>query len=71
MTEDVPAVEGVVPRDLIPRTAVPDRWPAITERLARRLTTEGRIPSWRIGLRVFVSVGDVEAWIAACRRPIT
>lgn len=57
------------PRDLVPRAEIARRWPAISERLARRLTTERRIPSWTVGGRVFVSAGDVERWLASCRRP--
>ncbi|WP_163548360.1 helix-turn-helix domain-containing protein [Candidatus Frankia nodulisporulans] len=58
-----------VPDDLIPRVEVPARWPVISPRMARRLTAEQRIPSWTVGRRVFVSAGDVESWLAACRRP--
>ncbi|KJE20360.1 hypothetical protein FF36_05334 [Frankia torreyi] len=65
---DVDVVEAV-PGDLVPRAAIPDRWPVITARMARRLTSERRIPSWTVGRRVFVSAGDVESWLAACRRP--
>ncbi len=57
------------PRDLVSRTEVPDRWPAISERLARRLTDERRIPTWMIGRRVFVSATDIEEYIASCHRP--
>ncbi len=56
------------PQDLLPRTEVPARWPAISERLARRLTSERRIPSWTVGRRVLVSAADIERYLAACRR---
>lgn len=56
-----------VPGDLVARVDVPARWPAISARLARRLTTEGRVPSWRVGARVWVSASDVDAYIASCR----
>lgn len=57
------------PRDLVARTEIPARWPAISERLARRLTDERRIPTWRIGGRLFVSSADVESYLTSCRRP--
>jgi hypothetical protein len=68
MTEDVPEP---TPGDLLPRIEVPRRWPAISERLARRLTVEGRIPSWTISGRVWVSAGDVERWLATRKRSAT
>lgn len=57
------------PRDLVARTEVPARWPAISERLVKRLTDERRIPTWRIGGRIYVDPADVEAYIRSCRRP--
>ncbi|WP_261562305.1 helix-turn-helix domain-containing protein [Frankia tisae] len=68
-TPAAPSPAQPTPTDLVARTEVPARWPAISERLARRLTTEGRIPSWRVGSRVYVSAGDVERWLASCRQP--
>lgn len=44
-------------------------WPAISTRLARRLTEERVIPSWVVGRRVWVSARDVSEYLAACRRP--
>ncbi|KJE23705.1 hypothetical protein FF36_01890 [Frankia torreyi] len=57
------------PADLVPRTEVPNRWPAISERMARRLTDERTIPCWVVGRRVYVSAADVEAYLASCYRP--
>ena len=59
------------PDDLVARTDMPARWPAIGERLAKRLTDDRRIRSWRIGARVWVSAADVETWLATCRRDAT
>lgn len=58
-----------VPDDLLPRSEVPARWPAISVRLARRLTDERLIPCWVVGRRVYVSAADVELYLATCRRP--
>lgn len=58
-----------VPDDLVPRAAIPDRWPMISKRMARRLTDDKRLPVWVIGHRMFVSAADVEAYIVSCRRP--
>jgi hypothetical protein len=69
LTTPTEPAEPTVPADLIARTDIPTRWPAITERLARRLTTERRIPSWIVGRRVFVSAADIERYLASCRRP--
>jgi len=57
------------PGDLIARSDIPKRWPAITTRFAERLTDERRIPSWKIGRLVYVSAADVEAYLRACHRP--
>ncbi len=68
MVSEPVAVEAV-PGDLVPRAEIPRRWPVISPRLARRLTTEARIPSWMIGGRVWVSAADVDRWVASRRRP--
>ncbi|WP_261565310.1 helix-turn-helix domain-containing protein [Frankia gtarii] len=68
-TPSAPSTAHPVPADLVARSSVPTRWPAISERLARRLTTERRIPSWTVGRRVFVSAVDIERYLAGCRRP--
>lgn len=58
-----------VPADLVARTDVPTRWPAVTARLAKRLTLDGRLASWTVGRRVFVSAADVERFLASGHRP--
>lgn len=62
--------EETVPDDLVARGEIPRRWPAITARLARRMTDERRVPTWLIGRRLFVSAADIDAWVAARRRPV-
>ncbi|ONH59671.1 hypothetical protein CcI49_17165 [Frankia sp. CcI49] len=62
-------VTELAPSDLIPRSEVPARWPAISTRLVRRLTDERRIACWVVGRRVYVSAADVESYLASCHRP--
>jgi hypothetical protein len=51
---------STVPRDLVPFAEVPDHRPWVTVRYLRKLRAERRLPVWRLGSRLLVSLADVD-----------
>lgn len=64
-----PGRTPAAPADLVRLTEAQHHRPWATPRYVRRLVSERRIPSYRPGRHVLVSLGDLDAYAAAGYRP--
>jgi hypothetical protein len=58
-----------IPDDLIELHTAVDENPPLTVTQLRLVRDKGLVASWRLGRRIYFERGDLERWIASCRRP--